>query len=154
MFTLEITFRGMFVFVPDHAAGMVHALLPNTSGHIDPYHQHTSSPYVARLRSPGFERDLPLEGWALNFGEGTGANTELRPRSSSAEELLDLTWVTGSRLSPGLLSYSPSPLVLARISLDSGYASSMGGEALWEFDGRQDIRLASELTWTMQLPSD
>lgn len=166
MFTLKITFTGLFCFVPDEENGQLMALLPTTgpmsTGGI---HQHYADfrfdrDYLARpdghvhgeaAATPVMER-IVIDRTRLGFVKVPGEGTLITPPPAA-----NLYRLCGQRLDPAQISSDPSETVYSQIVLPGADDMSEPDKVAWKFrsrPGEPRVRLSNKLIWIKDVPDD
>lgn len=140
--TLEITFTGLFLFVPEPKRPKgLHVLLPGTGGTTG-VHLHTAT--VRQLDSTRPEFTLATEDLTLTGGNGTVLFPPV--------EAVDLEEVTEGVRYPrsALKKPDPGPRVHARIVLPPASRIVPGQTAQWDIPGIGKRRLTHRVIWTVE----
>jgi hypothetical protein len=156
---LQLVFNCLNLFVSDPENDVVHVLMPSTDGHGNG-HKHE-----VRLRHTSFKgkektHGRPMEGLALILGKpqanGAGttgdgtADTDLAPAQPSTlnEVLVNLSTITGHRVSRDLVKDEFHKKVAARVSLYGGKVTQMVAEEEFIIRKKQ-YAMAHQVTWEM-----
>lgn len=141
MLRLEITFTGLFLFVPEtKQPRRLHVLLPGTGGTTG-VHLHEATMH-----------QVGSTGQPITFGHETlrvpaGSGTILLPPS----EAVDLEEITQGERFPrsALKKPNPSPAVYARVVLPLASSIRSGQTAHWHIDGLGERVLTHRIIWTL-----
>ena len=134
IFTPEITFFGMYLFVPPGESDVLTALVPVTQDR----HAHRIT-----LRGPGIATPIDLAGCDLTF-PGLIAGDE-----STLEHVADLSRLTPPRhVERFQLGPMPDREVTARITLPRWAATRAKVPGVWTFSGRDQL-LTNRLTFDL-----
>lgn len=139
---LEITFTGLFLFVPEsRRPRKLHILLPGTGGTTG-VHPHVAK--VRQLESTRPEITLANEDFILT---GDGGPVLFPPH-----EAVDLEELTGGLRFPqsSLRKPDPRPRVYARILLPGATSITPGQTARWNIPGLGERTLTHQLTWRLE----
>lgn len=150
-FQLHIEFSGLCMFVPDHASGEMHVLLPDSERHAHDVGRHYTRLFYDEGHKTGGVRTgvrerIPLDRRAL-----------LVPRFGAAamltlpQQVADVTDFTG-KLARSQVGDQPGG-VLARVTLSSGRITHCAPGAYWKV-GNRFACMTNLVRWTLEVPQN
>jgi hypothetical protein len=153
-FTLNITFQGLLMFVPDSLRNQLHVLMPATSGIIEQHFPRLSYdnaygiPGSTQLSSTNALREM--DQIALTFKFDTGEPDALQPALPLT--VCPIYDYADQDLKRWLVGPKPADKVVSRVTLAAGQYSTNTRGARWLMGG-VEIELAFDLVWTITVDS-
>jgi hypothetical protein len=151
---LELVFNCLHMFVADPEKNVVHVLMPSSDAH-GSHHRHEARIFHAGLEGREKGHGLSMNGWALVLGKkgdsDTGtADTTLQPPFPPplGDVLVNLSEITGGRVSRELVQDGYRPQVASRVSLYGGRVTAVVAEANYRIKDRV-YALGHQVTWQM-----
>lgn len=167
MFSLELTFTGLFCFVPDEESGRLVAVLPTTGPlSTGPVHQHHATlafhrAYLVRpddhshglaVASVKDVETIPLGRTRLSLAGVAGGGALIKPPAAA-----NLHKLSGVKLDPAQISVKPHDTVHAQVVLPGADDMSEPEKVAWKFRPHPQeprVRLCNKLLWTKDVPDD